>query len=143
MTGEWGIRAGGQRSTFLATGVIELYRPGVGDLLAIGEDREAVKRRVAASDPKAGTIAAWAGAAALRAWPRRSATSLSILSGRRKQPSEHTLPWSEPGAAPQTRAGLASFRPLILRRHPGASRGVSPSRPDPLPLRDVTLTVVG
>lgn len=62
-TGVWGIHAGGPRSRFLDLGVIELDRPGVGDLHGIGEDREAVKRRLTASypDEKPGTIAAWAG----------------------------------------------------------------------------------
>jgi predicted Mrr-cat superfamily restriction endonuclease len=48
---------------FLGSGAIELDRPGVGDLRAIGEDRDAIKRRLAASypDEKPGTIAAWAG----------------------------------------------------------------------------------
>jgi len=45
------------------TNVVELDRPGVGNLQAIGDDRAAVKRRLALSypDERPGTIAAWAG----------------------------------------------------------------------------------
>ena len=63
MSAVWGIHAGGPQSPFVASGVIELDRVGVGDLHAIGEDRAAIKRRLAGSFPDArpGTIAAWAG----------------------------------------------------------------------------------
>jgi predicted Mrr-cat superfamily restriction endonuclease len=63
MAAVWGIHAGGQRSPFLASNVLELDRPGVGDLRVLGADRRAIKRKLAASYPneKPGTIAAWAG----------------------------------------------------------------------------------
>lgn len=63
MSATWGIHAAGAQSPFVASGVIELDRPGVGDLRAIGEDREAIKRRLSHSyrDATPGTIAAWAG----------------------------------------------------------------------------------
>lgn len=63
MTQVWGIHAAGGRSPFLASGVLELDRPGVGDLRDIGEDRDAIKSLLSGSypDAKPGTIAAWAG----------------------------------------------------------------------------------
>jgi predicted Mrr-cat superfamily restriction endonuclease len=59
----WGIHAGGPRSPFLHSGVVVLERGGIRDLRQLGEDREAIKRELTGSYPKAkaGTVAAWAG----------------------------------------------------------------------------------
>ena len=64
MTAMWGIHADAPRSAFLATGVIVLERGGIGDLHAIGEDRDAFRRRLGASHPdaKAEAVSVWASA---------------------------------------------------------------------------------
>lgn len=58
----WGIH-GLPRSDFIALGAVMLERPGSGDLARLGNDRAALKRRLAGAYPleSAGTVAAWAG----------------------------------------------------------------------------------
>ena len=58
----WGIH-GLPLVDFIALGAVMLERPRSGDLGSLGDDRAALKRRLATAYPgeSAGTIAAWAG----------------------------------------------------------------------------------
>src|SRR4051794_28169877 len=61
MAGGWGIH--GRRPWFemVRDNVVELERPGIGDLHAIGDNRETIQRKLRGSYPteKDGTIRAW------------------------------------------------------------------------------------
>lgn len=117
MSNAWGIHAGGPRSPFLTAGVIELDRPGVGDLGSVGNDRAAVKRRLLEAYPetKPGTIAAWTGVLLRFAFdpelgdlvihPERDTRSVSLgrISG--------TYEYLEPGIHRRTVT-------WVVRRHP-------------------------
>ena len=58
----WGVH-GLPGTDFVALGAIVLERPGTGDLDAVGDDSDRLKRRLASAYPweSAGTIAAWTG----------------------------------------------------------------------------------
>lgn len=58
----WGVH-GLEGVDFLREGVILLERPMVGDLVELGDDRHAIKRRLATAYPRESprTVAAWAG----------------------------------------------------------------------------------
>src|SRR5262249_47543540 len=63
MTSVWGIHQVRPGLDFAAGDTIWLERPGVGDLLRVGDDRDRLKRALAASYPATadGTINQWAG----------------------------------------------------------------------------------